>query len=201
MEKLCNTETPICQENSLHHHFFFSFSLLCLAPCYSSKWPFVTLVLSSSYRNFSSASFTFLSLLPCCPHSFCSLPPQFMPVDGGIQQVLGVPASLPLSLLSVQLGSTESCSCASLSVPGWLSQQWPAWTRSTSSAKLLFIFLLVKSVKELSDWQRVINVTRDINYLLWCIGFGRTLCTHFCGVTQQAGRGCVGFVACYLAKK
>lgn len=103
--------------------FFFSFSLLCLAPCYSSKRPFVTLVLSSSYHNFSSASFTFLSLLPCCPHSFCSLPPQFMPVDGGIQQVLGVPASLPLSLLSVQLGSTESCSCASLSVPGWLSQQ------------------------------------------------------------------------------
>lgn len=111
MEKFCNTDTSICQENSLHH-IFFSFSLLCLAPRYSSKWPFVTLVLSSSYHYFSSASFTFLSLLPCCPHTFCSLPPQFMPVDGGIQQVLGVPASLPLSLLSVQLGSRESCSCA-----------------------------------------------------------------------------------------
>lgn len=91
--------------------------------------------------------------------------------------------------------------CQSLSVPEWLSQQWPAWTRSASSAKLLFIFLLVKSVKELSDWQRVINVTRVINYLLWCMGFGRTLCTHFCGVTQPAGRGCIGFVACCLTKK
>lgn len=145
--------------------------------------------------------FHFPSLLPCCSQSFRSLPPQFVPVDGGVQQTLGVPASPFVTPGCPARQQGELLLCQSLSVPGWLSQRWPAWTRSTSSAKLLFIFLLVKSVKELSDWQRVINVTRVINYLLWCMGFGRTLCTHFCGVTQPAGRGSVGFVACCLTKK
>lgn len=75
-----------------------------------------------------------------------------MPVDGGIQQVLGVPASLPLSLLAVQLGSRESRSCARVYLclgychSGDLHEQEAQVLLNYS-----FIFLLVKSVKELSD--------------------------------------------------
>lgn len=67
--------------------------------------------------------------------------------------------------------------------------------------KLLFIFLLIRPVKDLSDWQRVLNITRGINYLLWCMGFGRTSCTHFYEVTQPAGRGWCWFRSLLSDKK
>lgn len=77
---------------------------------------------------------------------------------------------------------------------GGLTQWWPAWTRSTSSAKLLFICLLVQPRKELSHWQR----PREISYWLWCMGFGRTLCAV--RLLNQLAEADVGFVSSCQAK-
>lgn len=97
-------------------------------------------------------------------------------------------APVVTSWQSSSAGGRAVGACRSLTVPGRLSQWWPAW-RSTSSAELLFLFLLVRPVKELSDCQRTLHTTKGINFLLWCLGFGRTSCTCFSAVTQPAGRG------------